>query len=583
MKVVMTLLVRDEADIVEQFLVYHLNRGVDHVLAIDDESTDGTREILDSFQKTGLLTLVPRPAGTYWDHEAEWHTRLARQAATEHGADWITVGDADEFWWPLWGDLKDVLSSVRPDHEAIVVPRNDFVFVRPPTRNAPQDFTVREKVSALRPKLAFRASPAVAISQGAHHVSLDAKLREVTDTQAGRPLRLSPVAGVRIFHYGVRSDEQFERVGQRGVRGRGGRVKERAAHRDALYRRIPQDTPFSELGGSWREEVLSRGIAEGELVVDDRLASLYGRCPDPRRRRQRDAPFPPSPEPHSPADVAEMLDVQSLIIDALQLENAKMRGRIARLNRAIGKERDARERGPLSGVRRALAKLRQAATSAGRMWLPTTSLSPQKRGVLVRKAEVTRWYEEGGEDLRLAYRLGPASRVWDIGGYEGGWAAEVLNRYGCHVDVFEPSGSFASALRQRFGHDDRVTVHEIALGASNRLAELGTEADASSLFGASASNTEEVRVVDVASQLAELRPPRSDVDLVKINIEGAEYELLERLLQTGDIHRFRHVLVQFHPDMPAAWRRMKRIQAGLKSTHVLTWQYRFVWESWERR
>lgn len=580
----MTLLVRDEADIVEHLLVYHLNRGLDHVLAIDDGSTDGTREILDSFQKVGLLTLVPRPAGTYWDKEAQWQTQLARRAATEHGADWILPGDADEFWWPLWGDLKDVLSSVRRDHEAIVVPRNDFVFVRPPARSAPQDFTVREKVSALRPKLAFRASPAVAISQRAHHVSLDAKLREVTDTQAGRPLRVSPVAGVRIFHYGVRSDEQFERVGQRGVRGRGRGVKERAAHRDALYRCIPAHTPFSESGGSRREEVLSRGLAEGELVVDDRLALLYGRCPDPRQLPQRDAPFPPSPEPHSPTAVAEMLDVQSLIIDSLQSENAKMRGRIARLNRAIVKERHARERGPLSGARRALAKLRKPATGAICSWLQgVTSLSPQKRGVLIREAEVRRWYAEGGEDLRLDYRLEPTSRVWDIGGYEGGWAAEVVSRYGCRVDVFEPAGAFADALRQRFCHDDRVTVHEIALGGSSRLAELGSDADASSLFSASALSTEEVRVVDVASQLAKLRPQGSDVDLVKINIEGAEYELLERLLQTGDIRRFRHVLVQFHPDMPGARRRMRRIQAGLRSTHALTWQYRFVWENWERR
>lgn len=355
MKVVMTLVVRDEADIVEHFLVYHLNRGVDHVLAIDDGSTDGTTEILDSFQKEGLVTLVPRPAGVYWEKEAEWHTQLARRAATEHAADWILPGDADEFWWPLWGDIKDVLGSVSPDREAVIAPRNDFVFVCPATRNAPQDFTVREKVSALRPKLALRGSPAVAVSLGAHGASLGPKLTEVTDTSIGRPVRTSPHAGLRIFHFGVRSEAQFLGVGERGVRGRGRGMKGGAAHRDALYRRIVKEIPSFELGESWRQEVLSRGIAEGELVVDDRLAAFYERCPDPRRRGDRDAPLPSCRRPRGPAEVVdEILEVQALIIDSLQLENAKMQGRIARLNRAVEKERAARQRGPLSGVRRKL-------------------------------------------------------------------------------------------------------------------------------------------------------------------------------------------------------------------------------------
>lgn len=40
----MTLLVHNEAELVEENLIYHLNRGVDLVLAIDDGSTDGSRE-----------------------------------------------------------------------------------------------------------------------------------------------------------------------------------------------------------------------------------------------------------------------------------------------------------------------------------------------------------------------------------------------------------------------------------------------------------------------------------------------------------------------------------------------------------
>ena len=41
MKLVQTLVVRDEADIVDAQIAYHLNAGVDFVIASDHDSLDG--------------------------------------------------------------------------------------------------------------------------------------------------------------------------------------------------------------------------------------------------------------------------------------------------------------------------------------------------------------------------------------------------------------------------------------------------------------------------------------------------------------------------------------------------------------
>jgi hypothetical protein len=47
-KLVQTLVVRDEEDIVGTQIEYHLNAGVDFVIASDHESRDSTTEILES-------------------------------------------------------------------------------------------------------------------------------------------------------------------------------------------------------------------------------------------------------------------------------------------------------------------------------------------------------------------------------------------------------------------------------------------------------------------------------------------------------------------------------------------------------
>src|SRR5215813_1892108 len=112
MKLVMTLRARDEADVVDAQIAFHLNAGVDFVVATEHRSTDGTREILETYAADGVLHLL-REDDDRMD-EGDWATRMSRAAAAEFGADWIIPSDADEFWWPRGGSLREVLASVPP-------------------------------------------------------------------------------------------------------------------------------------------------------------------------------------------------------------------------------------------------------------------------------------------------------------------------------------------------------------------------------------------------------------------------------------------------------------------------------------
>ena len=60
-KIVLTLLVRDERDIVAENLAFHLAAGVDEAIVTDHASTDGTEERLARFEREGASASSARP------------------------------------------------------------------------------------------------------------------------------------------------------------------------------------------------------------------------------------------------------------------------------------------------------------------------------------------------------------------------------------------------------------------------------------------------------------------------------------------------------------------------------------------
>ena len=288
MKLVQTLVVRDEADIVDDQIAYHLNAGVDFVIASDHESPDGTTEILESYARDGVPAPDRRCAGEMRD--GPWRTRMARLAATEYGADWVINTDADEFWMPRDGTLKDVLAAV-PERRTVSSSRSAGTSSRDPTtvRSFAERMTVRV-VAAGGDQRSDEPVPAASEGGPPRGPGDHGQLRLAHRRRAARWRALHNWHPADVLHFPFRSLAQWE---NKGVAAGAGRQAARAVRHRASGAGERDGAPIATARSSSTTRRSSGGCATGSLVVDTRLRDALralGACrsttrADPSRRR----------------------------------------------------------------------------------------------------------------------------------------------------------------------------------------------------------------------------------------------------------------------------------------------------------
>jgi hypothetical protein len=289
-KLAMTLIVRNEADIIEDNLRYHRAQGVDFFVVLDNGSTDGTIEILKPYERAGILNLVQMP-GTMLTIQRKGNTLIA-QLAHEMGADWVFHNDADEFWWPVNGNLKEAFESIHDDQGVVLAPRTEFL----PRPDGPGSFaerlTIREARFRRPPKTAHRTHPAIKL-WSAHPIDLWVK-RDAPPRSGlvGKPvlrieashreereldLVLAQDFPVGVLHFPLRSFEQY-------------RKKVAIADDNQMWERNEETRALHEAYRSGRleevfknllldDDTVARGLADGWLVEDTDFRDYLLACP----------------------------------------------------------------------------------------------------------------------------------------------------------------------------------------------------------------------------------------------------------------------------------------------------------------
>ncbi len=220
-KLIMTLLVRDEEDIIEKNLRFHLNHGVDFIIATDNGSVDGTRDILKKYKNKGVLHLIDEKIQDF--SQAEWVNRMGNLAYEKYHADIIFHCDADEFWFPKSGNLKNEILKMqnaevlRVNLVNVLLEENQgletfpgdskWAVVNPyETQNCEED-TKNENLYLFRSpqKVIYKTENGYLDVVNGNH-----------DVVAAEKLTTKGSKDIIIYHYPVRSMKQFYRKAKNG-------------------------------------------------------------------------------------------------------------------------------------------------------------------------------------------------------------------------------------------------------------------------------------------------------------------------------------------------------------------------------
>jgi FkbM family methyltransferase len=199
-----------------------------------------------------------------------------------------------------------------------------------------------------------------------------------------------------------------------------------------------------------------------------------------------------------------------------------------------------------------------------------------------REKLVDKWFLEDGDNKYLLNHplLNGDSIIFEVGGYKGRWVSDIFSKYLSKIYVFEPINEFYEIIYQRFKKNKNIRVFNFGLAGRTRNEVFCLLDDRSSIKGKRGIKRK-VILKDIISFVQSEKI--KNIDLMQINIEGGEYELLEKIIDSGLIDKIKELQIQFHNIEKGSSIKMKGLQKKMSKTHLLKFQYLFVWEGWIRK
>lgn len=277
MKLVMTIMVRDEIDVLPAMLEHHIAQGIDQFVVTDNGSVDGTLQLLEDYRDRGLVQLHEDPV--HQKQQTGTVTKMAREAYVEHGADWVINADADEFWVAVNPSvtLREALEHTPTSVQSFQVPVIDMTGTPAVSgsgfdRLIYRDNRSTEALNAIgliahsTPDAVHIGHAEIDVAQGNHTVSLESFGRPATQWS------------IEVLHLPWRSWNQFhDKVSKSGKAYEANPTLKPSPNHHGMreYQRFLSSTllPFYLVRHPSEQEIVA-GLPDGTFVLDDRLRGL---------------------------------------------------------------------------------------------------------------------------------------------------------------------------------------------------------------------------------------------------------------------------------------------------------------------
>ena len=265
--IVMTLLVKNEEQMLAQQIEFHHALGVDHFIVTDNNSTDGTPDIIRRYQDKGWVVDVIEEHATDYEQKA-WVDRMVELARAKHHADWIINADADEFWLPACVSFPELLQATRANVLAgelhSVLPEESkpwqewtqlVRYVDDYEAYGLSRFSIFERQNK---KVLHRSRGYLQISMGNHKVSMLPHIEHRAD--------------ITIFHFNVRGREQFmQKMINGGKQLEQHKGRHGGRHWRYFYKLYKEGKLAEEYDRVVGTHVRDRLLSEGYIYEDTRL------------------------------------------------------------------------------------------------------------------------------------------------------------------------------------------------------------------------------------------------------------------------------------------------------------------------
>lgn len=210
------------------------------------------------------------------------------------------------------------------------------------------------------------------------------------------------------------------------------------------------------------------------------------------------------------------------------------------------------------------------------------------------EAELSKLKRRQQRNMRAAHAKGlmqgilsmlkPDDLVLDCGANVGE-ITEVLAKTGAQVHAFEPDPFCFRKLTKRFKRAENITLHNVAVGTTDGVIQLmraenfdenprGASVKSTIVSGGRTIdevNTIEVKLMNFPAFIAEKTKGGAEIAFLKMDIEGAELELLEHMRTSGQFEVIRLTVAETHEHKFKELRtRFKDLRANMSAQYPIT-------------